>query len=355
MHMKDGYGVLTQFDEWGTPVKGAIIDTRGETVFGTVNIDDFTRLKMDNGLVVWQGSVYRLDGTQAFSFDEILPDEKVTAFFAEVENDPFYDSVDRFISYQVENIGNGIMTVRRNCWCSTVAGATGGGVRGPYEYFLVSTEGKWLKTLPEHFNEVIGLGGYYNSYIGQVGGAGDNGLLWFWHWDELTGHIDNLESSTFDIEEYYNGGHFWPAGYMDMEGNIVVPAIYNSVWAFSEGLAAVKNQAGRVGFIDSTNATVIPFDYEDAVSFYDGYAAVKKDGKWGYVDKNGNTVIPFEYDDAFGAGNRLFTVGKNGKYGIVDNGNRIVVPLEYDDISSVENGIAYGIKNGDVYVIEIQF
>jgi len=88
-------------------------------------------------------------------------------------------------------------------------------------------------------------------------------------------------------------------GFIDKEGNVVIPFEYNYVHVFSEGLAYVANDEGNCGFIDMQGNTIIPFEYNDANFFSEGLAAVQNhEGKWGYIDKEGNTVIPFEYNAA---------------------------------------------------------
>ena len=62
---------------------------------------------------------------------------------------------------------------------------------------------------------------------------------------------------------------------------------------------------------------------------------------------------PFEYDRAYGAGDGLCAVGKDGKFGYVDYSNNIVVPLEYDDVTQFVNGVAYAVKDFNVYVLKI--
>ena len=144
------------------------------------------------------------------------------------------------------------------------------------------------------------------------------------------------------------------SGYMDPTGKTVIDLTgqgYISLWPFSEGLAAVKNQDEKIGFIDKTGVLVIPCVFDVSDAFCDGLCPVQKDGKWGYIDKSGNVVIPLEYDNAYGADSGLASVMKDEKCGLVDYDNNVVVPLEYDDISSYEGGVAYGIKNGRVYLI----
>ena len=152
-------------------------------------------------------------------------------------------------------------------------------------------------------------------------------------------------------------------GYLDKNGNIVVPFKYdNSIGSmglgpcgeFSEGRAEVwKN--GKRGFIDylgneylifldeigkikaraaniikdNEEVTksliekdkIIPIIYDDACCFCEGLAPVKKDGRWGYVDKEGKTIVPFIYTDiagSFSEGLAAVKSSSSGYYGFIN-------------------------------------
>ncbi|HEY9277629.1 MAG TPA: WG repeat-containing protein [Methylotenera sp.] len=62
---------------------------------------------------------------------------------------------------------------------------------------------------------------------------------------------------------------------------------YRDVRSYSEGLAPVKMNNGKWGYVDSRQRLVIPAIYEDAKEFMDGKAAVKQRGKWGFINKQG--------------------------------------------------------------------
>ena len=49
-------------------------------------------------------------------------------------------------------------------------------------------------------------------------------------------------------------------------------------------------QDGKFGFIDSTGKTVIPAKFEQVYFFHEGLAPVRIEGKWGFVDRRGNLV-----------------------------------------------------------------
>ena len=96
----------------------------------------------------------------------------------------------------------------------------------------------------------------------------------------------------------------------------VIPATYDEVFCFRDGLASVELDE-KCGYIDSDNNVVIPFEYETAMSFSEGLAAVAKRDKFGYINKENTLVIPFEYDAATAFENGEAKVKKDGKWGTI--------------------------------------
>lgn len=94
-------------------------------------------------------------------------------------------------------------------------------------------------------------------------------------------------------------------GFADIDGNIVIPAIYKNVGFFEEGLAPVElvnrwwGRVGKWGYVDATGTMVIPAIYSDAGSFSEGLAFVELQNKYGYIDLAGEMVIPAIYTLAY--------------------------------------------------------
>ncbi len=104
---------------------------------------------------------------------------------------------------------------------------------------------------------------------------------------------------------------------------IVIPTMYDEIFAFKEGLASVEIEE-KCGYIDEENNVVIPLDYETAMSFSEGVAMVVKNGKCGYINKNNEVVIQFEYDAATPFENGEAKIKKDGKWGTLTMDNKVV-------------------------------
>ncbi|MEN9613249.1 MAG: hypothetical protein RLZZ628_4063 [Bacteroidota bacterium] len=135
---------------------------------------------------------------------------------------------------------------------------------------------------------------------------------------------------------------------------------YEQIHEFSEGLAAVWNENGDIGYIDSTGRTVIPVQKgrKYAGNFYGEYAAVcdtlphlafiNKAGKKVFWFKNGTTKdlnhgIDLTDENMYRLhpfANGLAAVRQSGKWGYVDRNGKGKIPCEYDAATRFSEGFA---------------
>ena len=194
------------------------------------------------------------------------------------------------------------------------------------------------------------------------------------------------------------------AGFIDKNGNFVVPLIYNSCSDFNGALAFVCDYThGELGaYIDRTGKIVTPFEYyADLWSYWvyapasEGMTVAQKNGKFGCLDEKGNVAVPFNYDNIypFSCGlafvenkdaairgfvdktgkmvisieyrenyayaHYFFSDGlvwlmQNDKYGYADTTGEIVVPYVYDSANNFSEGLAVVQKDGKWAILEIQ-
>ena len=165
-------------------------------------------------------------------------------------------------------------------------------------------------------------------------------------------------------------------GYIDKQGNFTsdIPTkgcavleiekyyqyqIRNNV--YSEGLMVDVNNSKKYGFIDIEGNVVIPYKYEDAEKFSEGLAAVKLNGKWGFIDRNDKVVIPFKYAhpplcDEFYFSEGLVAVGLpdsqdktsfSRKVGFIDKQGNVVIPFKkYMSVCAFSEGYAEVAEEG---------
>lgn len=60
--------------------------------------------------------------------------------------------------------------------------------------------------------------------------------------------------------------------------------------SFEEGLQAMVNAEGRMGYLDTRGQEAIAFAWDRACRFRHGLALVEKDGRLAYIDHDGAVV-----------------------------------------------------------------
>ena len=144
-------------------------------------------------------------------------------------------------------------------------------------------------------------------------------------------------------------------GYLNVNtGKVVINGQYKHAWHFSEGLAAVVADNGKVGFINYDNEMIIPAVYDYVIDydylFKDGIC-VLPDGQthmYGAIDKQGVMKLPMEYSRIFKAYNEsTWYIRKDGKCGLADANMNIIFEPIYDNVrSNAHEKNAYLTLNG---------
>jgi len=142
---------------------------------------------------------------------------------------------------------------------------------------------------------------------------------------------------------------YW--GYLNTNGEKVIPLKYSKAGDFTEGLAWVSYKS-KSGYIDATGKMVIPAVYNKAHDFSNGLAPVHQGGKYGFINREGKTVIPFMYkltglfDD-----NGFCTVQNKKGWGIIDTAGKQIIPFKYERLRKLEAGLYLGEKKKRYYII----
>ena len=119
--------------------------------------------------------------------------------------------------------------------------------------------------------------------------------------------IDNFHNGLAQIKvpSLSGGGSPYTAGFINMNGEIVIKPIYYEVKAFSEGLAAVQlEDGGKWSYINTEGEMVISPQFTSANLFSDGLALVSCSSDnggnrlYGFIDNKGHFIINPQYDAA---------------------------------------------------------
>jgi hypothetical protein len=170
-------------------------------------------------------------------------------------------------------------------------------------------------------------------------------------------------------------------GFLDYNGDEVIPLIYEEVDDFGVGFALVKlngnsfsiNKNGTIlsmqtynysnclidfnegfskvrskkyGFVDYQWKEITPLKYDEVENFHEGMALVELNGKYGFINKQGREVIPLQYVYATSFNNGLAIVRFADRFGLIDKSGQIVVPMKYNTIQPFKCGLARVKING---------
>ena len=160
-----------------------------------------------------------------------------------------------------------------------------------------------------------------------------------WCWIRLDGSIIEPHTGTSSETDPTQWLAFWEhdkVGWMDVSGNIVLPATWDDAYDFnSSGLAAVS-QNGKWGFIDSAGQIAIPLQWDYTTGFdAEHLAAVRSNEKWGLLTESGKLQIEPVWDELnYDPELKLYHVTRNELEGYIDRQGREVVAAQWIDARS---------------------
>lgn len=146
-----------------------------------------------------------------------------------------------------------------------------------------------------------------------------------WRFVNTSGEFDS-ESKFSDIKLYPNGEYSYNGvmtakqngkyGLYDASGVSLCDRAFLDLDLYYGEAIAFQDSSGKWGFINKNGETVIPAQYENAKSFSHGLAAICINEQWGFIDDEGTIVIPCEYSSAdyFNSGGICFVSDIEGNY-----------------------------------------
>lgn len=160
-----------------------------------------------------------------------------------------------------------------------------------------------------------------------------------WYYCDL--NKNNLFSLSFDEagsvyqqKAIAKKGNYY--GLIDMQGNTLVPFIYEQLTWANDTLIAKKED--NYGVIDTNENTLIDFNYLNIEDGYHNYYCVQGEYGWGMLDFQGETIVPCIYDQILPVFEDLIRVEKNEYYGMYSTTGEIIIPIIYDTLTICKNG-----------------
>ncbi|MDF2962076.1 MAG: repeat protein [Paenibacillus sp.] len=161
-----------------------------------------------------------------------------------------------------------------------------------------------------------------------------------------------------NISAYHNGRAVYSPpylegntkyGYLDLQGNEIIPARYEQAGDFSGGKAVVKVKDNGYALIGLDGQSLATYPYEYVGQLGDGLLPFRKEpqGKYGYIDEKGNIAIQpaYTYAMPFQEGRAAVNTAEDygNRYGLIDKQANYIIKPAYNDIRMLgEQRLAVG-------------
>ena len=125
--------------------------------------------------------------------------------------------------------------------------------------------------------------------------------------------------------------------FLDSEGRAVIPCTFAEVCSFTEGLAAVRNEGGKWGYIDRSGKVVVSYRFDRAAEFKGGFAPARSMG-CNTISTTAETVcttVSYPWRERLP---KLFRLWPKGRWGLVDSLGREIVAPRYQRIERFSEG-----------------
>ncbi|WP_332692798.1 WG repeat-containing protein [Halalkalibacter lacteus] len=139
-------------------------------------------------------------------------------------------------------------------------------------------------------------------------------------------------------------------GYLDEQGNEVMPLQYENAFDFTGGKALVQLKENEFALIARNGEILQTYPFAIMMGYSEGLIPFKKtfNDKWGYVDEQGQIVLSPQYAIAMAFQEGRAVVNMSGdmynQYGLINKLGKFFIPPTYNDIRQLgEQRVAAGI------------
>ncbi|MFL5731246.1 MAG: WG repeat-containing protein, partial [Cytophagaceae bacterium] len=130
--------------------------------------------------------------------------------------------------------------------------------------------------------------------------------------------------------------------YENLECNLVVPPVYDSVKYVPEERIFMVYWKDKIGILEYDGTEIMPLTnkYKKIYSFVNGRARMLRDGRYGFIDRYANVRVAPQYENVQDFSEGYAAVFLAGKWGFVDQNEKLVVQPFYSEVKPFTFGTA---------------
>ena len=128
-------------------------------------------------------------------------------------------------------------------------------------------------------------------------------------------------------------------GFINKDGEEIIPCKYEDADVFSDGLAKVKSAEGW-GFVNENGEEIISCKYEEANNFWLGLTIVQSAEGLGTINKDGEEIIPCKYEEVESVRKGMTKVKSKEGWGLANENGEEIIPCKYEDVDVFFDGLA---------------
>ena len=132
-------------------------------------------------------------------------------------------------------------------------------------------------------------------------------------------------------------------GYINKKGQESIACAYDYAWNFEQGKALVY-KGNEQGVINKKGKLIEPFTAK-GYRYYKGLRVIEKDGKRGFVNKRGKVVAPAIYSEITIFTRNMILVKKDSLYGYINAKGKVKIPVMYNIPAFFNNGVVPMLKD----------
>ena len=317
---------------------------------------------------------FNLQGERLFEneyqFGQVFSEGVAFVRRAEIQNlvyTQWGESYDMFLgAYIIDTNGNTVLDLSDNFAVSLNSPKSDGAIAGQPEYFdstcVLSSEGLFSFGLPVLIKDNVQNAVERNRSVKSWRAYGPTLYGYF----DINGDIV-IPQRFADCKPFYEG----LAAVQDADIEIIEkpaeteqpetqndPGTAIATKPIEDQYPKITVDPKKWGFIDNEGNTVIPFIYDYAERFYGDYAVVSKDGKYGVINRNNEIVVPFTYDHMYThIADGLFVCEDEEGMKIKTLDEKTIFTLRKDAYSSYSDyvdGVLYYTCGHKLYAVKIE-